>query len=226
MQHPEIYTGVIQPFNGYSFSGINKKQMSGSIMLTPLGFEGDEQAEKSVHGGVDRAVCHYPREHYEIWQRLYPEQADAFNAPAFGENVSTLGLTEHDVYIGDIYRWDETLIQVTQPRSPCYKLNAQFNIEDFSLKVQESGRCGWLYRVIAQGQIREGHRLNLLSRNSDISIAEAMSIAFHMPFDEEQYHRLLSASGLSASWSRTIQRRLERKVIESFNLRLFGHHDK
>ena len=72
-----------------------------------------------VSGGPDRALCHYPREHYLYWAREFPEQAELFVAPAFGENLSTDGLTESNVYMGDIFRWGEALIQVSQPRSPC-----------------------------------------------------------------------------------------------------------
>lgn len=118
-------------------------------MLTELGLEGDEQAEKKVHGGPDRALCHYPREHYLYWAREFPEQAELFVAPAFGENLSTDGLTESNVYMGDIFRWGEALIQVSQPRSPCYKLNYHFDISDIAQLMQNTGKVGWLYSVIA-----------------------------------------------------------------------------
>ncbi|WP_149806576.1 MOSC domain-containing protein, partial [Salmonella enterica] len=74
-------------------------------------------------------------------------------APACGENLSTNGMTEHNVFIGDIYRWGEALIQVTQPRSPCFKLNFHFAISDMALLMQNSGKTGWLYRVIAPGKV-------------------------------------------------------------------------
>ncbi|STV97084.1 6-N-hydroxylaminopurine resistance protein [Klebsiella michiganensis] len=117
-----------------------------------MGLEGDEQAEKKIHGGPDRALCHYPREHYAHWARELPQQADLFCAPAFGENLSTEGLTEKNVYIGDIFRWGEALIQVTQPRSPCFKLNYHFAVSDMAQLMQNSGKTGWLYRVVAGGR--------------------------------------------------------------------------
>lgn len=131
-------------------------------------------------------------------------------------------MTEQNVYMGDIYRWGETLIQVTQPRSPCYKLNFHFAIEDMSVLMQQTSYCGWLYRVISPGKVSDGHPLELLARTSDISVSEAIAIAWHMPFDEEQYRRLLSVSGLSASWSKTMLTRISQGKIEDFNRRLRG----
>lgn len=222
MHHPEVYIGKITPYVGHSPSAIEKRAVNGELVLTSLGFEGDEQAETRHHGGPDRALCHYPREHYEYWRNQFPEQADQFIAPLFGENISTIGLTEYDAYIGDIYRWGKTFIQITQPRSPCYKLNFHCDIDDFARTMQNSGRCGWLYRVIVAGNINTKQPLELVSRNSDVSVAEAISIAFNSPFDEEQYHRLLSAAGLSASWSKNMQMRLLTKSIEDFERRLVG----
>ncbi|MHC5177012.1 6-hydroxyaminopurine reductase [Serratia rhizosphaerae] len=222
MTNPAVYIGHIQTYPGGHPSAIAKRQVDGALPLTPLGLEGDQQAEKSYHGGPDRALCHYPREHYDHWRQQFPAQAELFSAPAFGENLSTRGLTEHNVFIGDIFRWGDALIQVTQPRSPCFKLNYHFDIDDLSLLMQQSGRCGWLYRVISPGQVSGDQPLLLATRCSDVSLAEAIGIAWHMPFDEEQYRRLLSAAGLSASWSKTMLLRITRGKIEDFNRRLLG----
>ncbi|MBJ3814333.1 6-N-hydroxylaminopurine resistance protein [Shimwellia pseudoproteus] len=218
----QVYTGAIREYTGSRPSAIAKHQVEGELRLTPLGLEGDQQAETVHHGGPDRALCHYPQEHYLHWAREFPEQADLFAAPAFGENISTRGMTEQEVFIGDIYRWGEALIQVTQPRSPCFKLNFHFGISDMSQRMQQTGRCGWLYRVVAAGNVSGDAPLVLASRVSDVSVTEAMAIAWHMPFDDEQYHRLLAAAGLSASWTKTIQQRRISGKIEDFGRRLFG----
>ena len=144
MRYPvDVYTGKIQAYPEGKPSAIAKIQVDGELMLTDLGLEGDEQAEKKIHGGPDRALCHYPREHYLYWAREFPEQAELFVAPAFGENLSTDGLTESNVYIGDIFRWGEALIQVSQPRSPCYKLNYHFDISDIAQLMQNTGKYFW-----------------------------------------------------------------------------------
>lgn len=223
MRHPlQVYIGKIHEYSGSRPSAIGKYQVDGELKLTELGLEGDEQAEKVIHGGPDRALCHYPREHYRHWAREFPEQAELFNAPAFGENLSTEGMTEHEVYIGDIFRWGGALIQVTQPRSPCFKLNYHFGISDMASQMQQAGYCGWLYRVVMAGKVATDSPLELVSRVSDVSVAEAIAIAWHMPFDDEQYHRLLSAAGLSTSWTRTMQKRRLSGQTEDNSRRLFG----
>ncbi|PTA87886.1 MOSC domain-containing protein [Kosakonia sp. H7A] len=218
----DVFTGKIRDYDGSRPSAIAKLQVEGELILTELGIAGDEQAEKSYHGGTDRALCHYPREHYAHWAQMFPEQAALFCAPAFGENLSTEGLTEQNVFIGDIFRWGDTLIQVTQPRSPCFKLNFHFGIGDISAQMQASGRVGWLYRMVAAGKVSAEAPLELLSRVSDVSVYDAAAIAWFQPFDDEQYHRLLSAAGLSASWTRTMQNRRTHGKIEDQSRRLWG----
>lgn len=223
MRYPvDVYTGKIQAYPEGKPSAIAKIQVDGELMLTDLGLEGDEQAEKKIHGGPDRALCHYPREHYLYWAREFPEQPELFVAPAFGENLSTDGLTESNVYIGDIFRWGEALIQVSQPRSPCYKLNYHFDISDIAQLMQNTGKVGWLYSVIALGVVSADAPLELVSRVSDVTVQEAAAIAWHMPFDDDQYHRLLSTAGLSKSWTRTMQKRRLSGKIEDFFRRLWG----
>ncbi|HDH0729260.1 TPA: 6-N-hydroxylaminopurine resistance protein [Klebsiella aerogenes] len=223
MHYPvNVFVGKIRDYDGSRPSAIGKIQVDGELQLGDLGLEGDEQAEKKIHGGPDRALCHYPREHYLDWIREFPQQAGLFCAPAFGENLSTEGLTEKNVYIGDIFRWGEALIQVTQPRSPCFKLNYHFGISDMAQLMQNSGKVGWLYRIIAGGRVSSDAPLELVSRLSDVSVHEAGAIAWHMPFDDDQYHRLLSAAGLSVSWSRTMQKRRLSGQIEDNSRRLWG----
>ena len=223
MHYPvNVFVGKVRDYDGSRPSAIGKIQVDGELILGELGLEGDEQAEKKIHGGPDRALCHYPREHYAHWALELSQQADLFCAPAFGENLSSEGLTEKDVCIGDIFRWGEALIQVTQPRSPCFKLNYHFAVSDMAQLMQNSGKTGWLYRVVAGGRVSGDAPLELVSRLSDVSVHEAGAIAWHMPFDDEQYHRLLSAAGLSVSWSRTMQKRRLSGKIENNSRRLWG----
>ncbi len=223
MNYPvNVFIGKIKDYEGSRPSAIAKLQVDGELSLTEKGLVGDEQAEKKIHGGPDRALCHYPREHYAFWASEYPDQAGLFVAPAFGENLSTEGLTEKNVFIGDIFRWGEALIQVTQPRSPCFKLNFHFGISDIATQMQNAGKTGWLYRVILAGKVETDAPLTLVSRLSDVSVYDACAIAWHMPFDDEQYHRLLSAAGLSISWTRTMQKRRLSNKIEDNSRRLWG----
>lgn len=223
MNYPvNVFIGKIKDYEGSRPSAIAKLQVDGELSLTEKGLVGDEQAEKKIHGGPDRALCHYPREHYAFWASEYPDQAGLFVAPAYGENLSTEGLTEKNVFIGDIFRWGEALIQVTQPRSPCFKLNFHFGISDIATQMQNAGKTGWLYRVILAGKVETDAPLTLVSRLSDVSVYDACAIAWHMPFDDEQYHRLLSAAGVSTSWTRTMQKRRLSNKIEDNSRRLWG----
>ncbi len=223
MNYPvNVFIGKIKDYEGSRPSAIAKLQVDGELSLTEKGLVGDEQAEKKIHGGPDRALCHYPREHYAFWASEYPDQAGLFVAPAYGENLSTEGLTEKNVFIGDIFRWGEALIQVTQPRSPCFKLNFHFGISDIATQMQNAGKTGWLYRVILAGKVETDAPLTLVSRLSNVSVYDACAIAWHMPFDDEQYHRLLSAAGLSTSWTRTMQKRRLSNKIEDNSRRLWG----
>lgn len=100
----QVYRGKIISSEKWGPSAVNKLLVNGRLQLTSLGLEGDEQAE-GFHGGPDRALCHYPREHYLFWKRQFPELMETFVSPLFGENLSTEGMTEDNVYIGDIFQW-------------------------------------------------------------------------------------------------------------------------
>ncbi len=217
-----VYQGRVKAYAGIDPSAIGKTRAQGLLRLTALGLAEDEQAETRFHGGPDRALCHYPREHYAYWQQALPQLAERFQAAAFGENLSTEGMTEDNVFIGDVFQWGDCMMQVTQPRSPCYKLNDHFGVADLSAHMQGSGRCGWLYRVVAAGAVDADQPLRLMARTSSVSVAEAINIAFALPFNAALSQRLLSATGLSASWSKTMLLRLQNGVVEDFDRRLFN----
>ena len=217
----DLFAGKTKNYPAHEPSAIAKSRLSQPQRLTTLGIEGDEQYEKRFHGGVDRALCHYPIEHYDYWHQQYPALTQYFVTPAFGENISTKGLTEETAFMGDIYQLGEAIIQITQPRSPCYKLNYHLKIPNLSLLMQETSYCGWLYRVIKEGQISPDSEMTLLSRPGKLSVKRTIDIAFNEPFHEENTLILLSSPGLSTSWTRTMQNRLLTKTIEPFNFRLF-----
>ncbi len=218
----QLYAGKTLHYPEHEPSAIAKSPITDSRMVKALGIDGDEQYEKRFHGGIDRALCHYPREHYDYWKQQYPHLAHLFQSPAFGENISTSGLTEENAFMGDVYQLGDAIIQITQPRSPCYKLNYHLQIPHLSEEMQNNGYCGWLYRVIKEGNIHPESQMTLLSRTGTVSVKEALSIAFTEPFSEERTLILLSSPGLSTSWTRTMQMRLINRVIEPFSYRLFN----
>ncbi len=219
--HLRLFTGRVKQYAQYEPSAIGKVPLLEPQKLTLYGIEGDEQFEKAFHGGIDRALCHYPLEHYEYWQACFPGNDYFTQQPAFGENLSTRGLTEENVFIGDIFQLGDAIIQVTKPRSPCYKVNEHSQTEDLSLKMQNSARCGWLYRVIQTGMMTPDASMKLIARPGSISIKRAIEILFNQPFDREQLLFLLSSPGLSTSLTRTLLKRLQTGKIESFTGRLF-----
>ncbi|MGL5975026.1 MAG: MOSC domain-containing protein, partial [Aeromonas sobria] len=139
-------------------SAIHKQPISAPVRCTFAGLEGDEQCDQRHHGGPDRALHYYPADHYLWWQTWQtalglPAPRTPWQPAAFGENLSGLGLTEAQACIGDVYRLGEALIQISQPRSPCFKLNQRFGYGQMSQVMQLNGRCGWLLRVLEEGMI-------------------------------------------------------------------------
>ncbi len=157
--------GRVQTFGpAGQMSGIAKKPVSGPIKVGKLGLDGDEQADKLHHGGIDKALHHYPFEHYAAWAAALPEQAHLFHPGGFGENLSTQGLHEDNVCLGDIFLLGSALIQVSQGRTPCWKLNHRFGVSDMVHRVQISLRSGWYYRVLTEGSVMSDDPLTLMQR--------------------------------------------------------------
>ncbi len=216
-----LYAGD-QPkqFDGAS-SMIDAKQSRQQLVVGYSSVEGDAQSDPKHHGGVDRVLHHFPREHYGQYRR-WDMMSGFKDAPAMGENISTVGLDETMVNIGDVVAIGEVIVQVTQPRSPCFKLNHQFGHPEFALAMQTSGLCGWFYRILTPGVINLSGGISLVERHSDISVRQAMDIYFAAEFDAAGYDRLVSCEGLAYSWMTSLQRRLQSKKIEPWQVRLFG----
>ncbi len=202
-------------------SGISHKHASTSLRVNLDSVSGDRQADPKHHGGLDRVLHHFPREHYGQYRR-WDMMAGFKDAPAMGENISTVGLDETQINIGDIITIGEVELQVTQPRSPCFKLNTQFGHKEFALAMQTSGLCGWFYRVIKPGEVNLSDSVYLKERCSDISVRDAMTIYFSTEFDAQSYDRLASCEGLAVSWVNSLHRRIERQKIEDWQMRLIG----
>ncbi|MGH6651245.1 MAG: MOSC domain-containing protein [Sphingopyxis sp.] len=159
-----ILTGKAERFRGDETSAIAKTPVNEARRVGFLGIAGDEQADLSVHGGTDKAIHHYPRDHYGWWAETLGGH-DLLAAPgAFGENISTAGLVETEAYIGDRYRLGSTLVEISQGRQPCWKLGHRFGIASVTATVVTSRRSGWYYRVIEEGTVAAGDSLELVAR--------------------------------------------------------------
>ncbi|MCW2271137.1 6-N-hydroxylaminopurine resistance protein [compost metagenome] len=205
-----------------SHSAIDKQPRTGEVAVTALGLAGDEQGDLRVHGGKEKAIHHYPREHYDAWA-LELGGHPLLQAPgAFGENFSTYGWTEHTVCLGDRLRVGSAVLEISQGRMPCWKLNDRFGVRDMSLRVQQSGRTGWYYRVLEEGMVAAGALIELIERPCPKwSVARLSSVLFDKQVDADILRQCL-ALPLAPSWRRTLERRLEKAEVEDWAPRLQG----
>ncbi|MGE0055328.1 MAG: MOSC domain-containing protein [Hyphomicrobium sp.] len=176
-----VQAGRIAPLGptGVS-SAFVKRPIEGPIRIERLGLAGDEQADRTVHGGPDKAVYGYARANYNIWRGRFPEHAQLLQAGGFGENLTIDGLDETTVCIGDIMRAGTVALQVSEPRQPCFKLALRFGDRRMPKAMMQNGLCGWYFRVLEPGQLTAGNRVRLEVRlNPDWTIA--------------RFHRLIAA---------------------------------
>lgn len=198
-----VMTGRAAPFRGSELSAISKHPVDGPVAVGLLGLAGDMQADLSVHGGVEKAVHHYPHDHYDFWR---DELADhvLLGAPgAFGENITTTGLTEEDVCIGDRFRMGTAVIEVSQGRQPCWKIDHKFQRKGITARVIQSGRCGWYYRVIEPGAVQEGDTLELLERGEggwSVALAFRLLIGGEHRNDPASLAALADLGALAEPW--------------------------
>ncbi|MBA2736372.1 MAG: MOSC domain-containing protein [Pyrinomonadaceae bacterium] len=152
-------------------TGIFKEPVVGRIRVNELNLEGDGQADLRVHGGYYKAVYVYPSEHYEFWKREFPEMELPFGI--FGENLTTTGLLEKDVFAGDRLGIGTAEFIVTQPRQPCFKLGIRFGRVDIIKRFAKSGRSGFYLSIEKTGELETGNTVEILDRGqSEVSIAD------------------------------------------------------
>jgi len=218
-----LRTGRARPFgpNGEP-SAIDKQPAAAPLWLGSTGFAGDEQGDPRHHGGPDKAVHHYPGEHYPAWRRELPQlPIERLQIGAFGENLSTLGLTEANVCVGDVFSLGGATVQVSQARQPCWKLNLRFGLADMALRVQQSGRTGWYYRVLEAGEVAPGDALRLLERSCPAwPLARLLHHVYVDPLNSDALEAIAALETLSASWRALAQQRLATGQVEDASRRL------
>jgi MOSC domain-containing protein YiiM len=188
-------------------TSIFKTPVSHRVHVTSDNIEGDQQSDLSVHGGPEKAVYAYPVEHYDFWRRELPDEELPWGA--FGENLTTEGLLEDEVWIGDRYRVGTTELVVTQPRMPCYKLAIRFGRPDVVKRFLKSRRSGFYLAVEREGDIGAGDVIERLARNDKrLTIADVVSL---YATDSENQTLLESATehpSLPAAWREYFRKRL------------------
>lgn len=189
-------------------SAIYKEPVHGPVWVGQTQISGDEQADLRVHGGPDKAVNLYPVEHLRAW--AVELGLDEMPGGSFGENLTTAGLLEADVCIGDIFRAGEVLLQVSQPRGPCWKLARRWGVPDLAVRADQTGRTGWYFRVLEEGHLQAGDRLELADRPNPVwSIQRAYSVLRAPALSREDALALAALPELAAASRAGLLRGLE-----------------
>jgi MOSC domain-containing protein YiiM len=203
-------------------SAIAKQAVAGPVAVGTLGLTGDEQGDTRAHGGPDKAVHHYAFEHYAAWRDELGVLPVLSQPGAFGENLSTHGVTESSLCLGDRVRAGSVLLEVSQSRQPCWRLNDRFGVPDMARRVQQTSRTGWYYRVLEPGTLQAGDALVLVARPWGAwPLARLIDVLYHRPLDAGVL-QAMSALPLTPSWRRLVDARLARGRVEDWSARMDG----
>src|SRR5215470_14525560 len=176
-------------------TAILKEPVAGSVAIRELNLAGDQQADLTVHGGSEKAVYAYPAEHYEYWRKQLPDVSLSWGA--FGENLTTDALWEDTLCIGDLLRVGSAVLQVTQPRMPCYKLEIRFNRDDMIKRFLMSGRSGFYLSVIEPGDVIAGSKIEILNRDPEaVTVSDIVRLYLGRTSDAELFRRATNVRSL------------------------------
>lgn len=197
-----ICTGTARPFNGAETSAIMKLPRQGPVQILEDGFAPDEQADRKHHGGPEMAVHLYPLDHHAFWREKLGELDLLWKPGAFGSNLAVRGLTENCVHIGDRFRIGTALLEVCQPRKPCWKIERRFAEECRSngmvATIVRTGRSGWYFRVIETGEATVGDAIERIEiGQKDWSVARTFAAMFAGQATREEYGELATLSRLA-----------------------------
>ena len=196
-------------------TSIYKSPITSNVFLGKYNLEGDRQADLTVHGGLDKAVNVYPCEHYAYWNKrtgLLLRKRINLPAPyngAFGENFTVSGLIESNVCIGDVFNVGDCIVEISQPRQPCWKLARKFKQASLPFWIQHTGRTGWYFRVLQEGYVQAGNTFELIQQNNPSwSIMRANRLMYTPDQSKQDIASILMCEQLSHSWKTTFNKRL------------------
>jgi MOSC domain-containing protein YiiM len=174
------------------------KTMVPEVFLSKAGFDHDGVANTKFHGGPDRAVCLYPFEHYSLWEQEFKQRLEF---PGFGENITTTGMREMNVFIGDVFKLGEALIEVTQGRVPCSTISKHNGIDRLLNRIVETGYTGCFFRVLEEGRITSDAEIKLLDRvQESYSVLRGNQLLFHEKENKAEIEEMLQLEALSKEW--------------------------
>ncbi|GAJ98580.1 MOSC domain-containing protein [Geomicrobium sp. JCM 19055] len=188
-------------------TGIKKTPIK-EVELEYAGFQHDDVGNKKNHGGVDRAVCFYPYEHYAMWER---EHGQRLPFPAFGENLTVSTMLEADVCIGDVYQIGEAVVEISQGRVPCATINLYTSSSQLLTRFVETGYTGYFGRVLQRGKVTDQSSITLLQRDrTEVSVLHAIQTLF-LGEDVSEMERIQSIPSLSEEWKNRFEKKLLKK---------------
>jgi MOSC domain-containing protein YiiM len=205
-----IHVGEIAPLgrNGVP-SAFVKHPVAGAIEVTTLGLAGDAQADLRVHGGPEKAVYGYATANYAAWRTEYPRHTALLVPGGFGENLAIDGMTESDLCVGDVHAMGSTLLQVCQPRQPCFKFALRFDDTALPRAMVKNGRAGWYYRVLKTGLISAGDDIVLHDRpNADFPFTRLVELAGRSRATPAELERMAEMEGIAGNWRDMARRQL------------------
>jgi MOSC domain-containing protein YiiM len=192
-------------------TGIFKQPVADRVMARKLNLDGDRQADLTVHGGEEKAIYAYPAEHYAFWRQELPGMELPWGM--FGENLTTDGLLEAAINIGDQFRIGTALLQATQPRLPCYKLGLKFGRENMVRRFLKSGRYGWYFSVVEEGEIGAGDAIERVYRDPrDLTVVDIVRLYTDDRDNTAMMQRAVEHEGLPEGWRTFFQERLEKRA--------------
>lgn len=205
-----ICTGTARPFNGAELSAIAKYPREGVVQLLQDGFAPDEQADPRYHGGPEKAVHLYPFDHHAFWQEELGDHPLLTEPGAFGSNLMVRGIREDDVHIGDRFRLGSALIEINQPRQPCWKVDHRFERKGVTATMLKTGRAGWYYRVIETGEVEAGDTMERVEiGHAEWNVTRTFAAVMRGEASEEEFHELSQLAKLSPNWRERAARRLK-----------------
>lgn len=205
-----LYIGKVEhKWEDNTPTAIDKKAVSHTMDISFVGFTEDEQADISVHGGPEKAIHHYAGDHMAFWRTLFPDHADKFVAGCFGENISTSGLTENNICLGDILKLGTATVEVCQGRQPCWKLSEHLDLLPLAMQFQKTGRTGWYYRVLEEGKAGAGDTIKVIERTlPDWTLERLITARFNPRLDTKIAEEICSLNCLSDNWREAFQKKI------------------